>query len=152
MSIPITLAAVDIKSIRRSVGIPSDSELGKLLGIVTQQIKEIFPDFEDPFKITQNSVPYKHHVELIDDENDIANKSENYKSLNGLEIDLYKSENWSKEGRAIVLNIGKFPGHVKPLHITVGFNKNGFTDEVLDQIKVLILEIVEQHNLSNSKL
>jgi len=86
---------------------------------------------------------YTHHVELVDDETDINNKVENYKKINGLSFNLSKSENWVKEGRAIALNLGYFPGHKTPLHITVVFNKNGFTEETLEQIKVLILELVK---------
>lgn len=145
MTTTITLAAVNISSIRRSVGIQPDSELGKILTTITQKIKEKFLDFEGPFKITQNGQTYIHHVELVDEETDINNKVANYKKINGLSIDLNKKENWVKEGRAIVLKLGNFPGHMFPVHITVGFNKNGFTEETLEQIKALILELVKQN-------
>ena len=138
----LILSAQGLALIKKSVPIEPNRELDKILKKITKEIIDKFPEFTSPFEIKVNKIKYTHHVELVDDENDVNNKNKNYIAISSKEINLCDMNNWYKEGNAVVLYIGQYPGHKTPLHITVVYNSKGFTDETLGKIKQLIMNIV----------
>lgn len=123
---------------RKSVDINSTSSLISILSNIQIQISQL-PNYQ-PARMG-------FHIELVDNAADIMNKNNNYNAINNKQIDLCSKSNWYCEGGAFSLLIGSYPGHNRPIHITIGYFGNY---QNCQNILISAQNIVE--NILNKKL
>lgn len=118
----------------------SPSPLHELLTSLHFQLVEEFPLLEAPRGSV--GINYNFHIEVVDNANDVFNKTKNANTLNKSSIDFFDENNWGYVGRAFSLIIGNMDGHKDPIHITVGFDGKGSYDK--NAVKSKALKILEK--------